>query len=107
MSRESKRDEADFAQADSCRSGRSTPRSLQAFFETYSLRLTKCSETLFMQCKIFYRCYKFLEARTFPSDGTLIVATGAARRTGPVRPIRTAVQIPVPRLGPVLNGNIL
>ena len=60
-----------------------------------------------MQYRTLYRCYKFLEARTAPSDGTFVIATGVARRTGPVRPVRTAVQIPVPRSGPVLNGNIL
>ena len=32
LSRERKRDEADFALTDSCRSGRSTPRTLRAFF---------------------------------------------------------------------------
>ena len=99
---------------------------LASFFEAYFVRLPERLETLFMQCRTLYSCYKFLEARTFPSDGTffffvwslqgslcssatqtLIVATGASRETGVPCPVRNAMQIPVPRSGPVLNGNIL
>ena len=67
LSRERKRDEADFALTDSCRSGRSTPRTLRAFFKTYSVRRPECLGTVSMHCRTLYRRYRVLAARTPPS----------------------------------------
>ena len=60
-----------------------------------------------MQYRILYNCYKFFEARTFPLDGTLIVATVRHGVRGSGCPVHTAVQMPLARSGPVLNSNIL